>query len=84
MHGLINDAIEEMVKAKFGGDAWTAIATAAEVSCSKQIADNKEKGLSVEYSEFKYEGFNPMKKYDDAVTLGLVVAAAELLKVSVG
>lgn len=55
MYGLVNRAIEGLVKEKFGADAWERICLRAELSNPQFVA---------------------MEAYDDAITYGLVAAAA--------
>lgn len=61
MYGLVNRAIEGLVRREFGDEVWDRVSERAGVGQS---------------------GFVAMEVYDDAVTYGLVAAAAEELELA--
>lgn len=60
MYGLVNRAIEDLVRSRFGDDAWRAVCRRAGI---------------------EQPNFVGMQPYDDAITYGLVAAAAAELQV---
>ena len=60
MYGLVNRAIEDLVRSRFGDEAWGAICRRAGI---------------------ERPSFVGMQPYDDAITYGLVGAAAAELQI---
>ena len=94
MYGLVNDAIEQLVKDKFGLPAWNTISEAAKASVISnqrerrkgKNPDNPSQDTSTRTSSAAqvFGNFESLQNYDDEITMALVVAAAAALSVTPG